>query len=242
MIPKLNKYKIDPVLRILLHMVCTNNIITTTKNTHTDIDWRPHMKLIHHQGEIRWIQVLYGRFASERINGRHRYEYTSKRGFSNDPKWLRQLIHEIWTFAAKDGQTETRHLSATQQRNQGALCQSKQYDGDQVHALSTSAVSLGTMLPITNNAIACIFPTTHQVLYNITQMSAPKQATRHKTLLQCNKNHKTTPTPTTTQKKAAEDETRTSCNTRYKNIPANTTYKNSKKPTRLNYEILYRPR
>eukprot|EP00957_Ditylum_brightwellii_P184193 14029742-Ditylum_brightwellii.AAC.1 len=59
------------------------------------------MKLIHHQGEIGWTQVLYGRFASEWVNVQHRYDYKSKRGYSNDPKQLRQLIHEIWTFAAK---------------------------------------------------------------------------------------------------------------------------------------------
>eukprot|EP00957_Ditylum_brightwellii_P158759 12084246-Ditylum_brightwellii.AAC.1 len=70
-------------------------------------------------------------------------------------------------------------------------------------------------------------------------MSDPKQATRHKALLQGNENHKTTPTSITTQKKAAEDQIRTSHNTRYKNIPANTTYNNNKKPTRLNYGILY---
>eukprot|EP00957_Ditylum_brightwellii_P063315 4805280-Ditylum_brightwellii.AAC.1 len=101
---------------------------------------------------------------------------------------------------------------------------------------------MGTMLPITNDAMACVFSTAHQVLYSSTQKSDPNQTTRHKTLLQGNKNHKTTPTPITTQKKAAEDQTKTSRNTRYKNIPANTTYKNSKKPNRLNYGILYRPR
>eukprot|EP00957_Ditylum_brightwellii_P209058 15360099-Ditylum_brightwellii.AAC.2 len=102
-----------------------------------------------------------------------------------------------------------------------------------------SAARVGTMIPITNEAMACIFPTTHQVFYNSTQLSDPKQGTIYKTLLQGNKNHKTTPTPSTPQKKAAEDQTRTSHNTRYNNIPANTTYKNSKKSTRLNYEILY---
>eukprot|EP00957_Ditylum_brightwellii_P097431 7420785-Ditylum_brightwellii.AAC.1 len=101
MIPKLNKYKIDPALRILLHIECMNNTITTTKNTQRDIDWRLYMKLIHHQGEIRWMQVLYGRFASEWVNAQHRCKYNSKRGYNNNPKWLRWMIHEIWTFAAK---------------------------------------------------------------------------------------------------------------------------------------------
>eukprot|EP00957_Ditylum_brightwellii_P207483 15353173-Ditylum_brightwellii.AAC.1 len=44
----------------------------------------------------------------------------------------------------------------------GALRQAKQYGGDQLHALSTSAVRVGTILPIPNDAMACIFSTTHQ--------------------------------------------------------------------------------
>ena len=109
-------------------------------------------------------------------------------------------------------------------------------------AFFMDATIVGGLFTVTDDAMDCNISTTHQVLYNSTQTPDPKQATRHKTLLQGNKNHKTTPTPTTTQKKAAEDQTRTSHNTRHKNIPAHTTYKNNKKSTRLNYGILYRPR
>ena len=103
-VPIYNKYKIDPILRILLNAFIKNpkRELRQVINENKINNYKPYMKLINEQRRIGWKQLRYGRWSRKWAEYQYRYQYIMrKEGETRTepdeyPKWIGAVIQELW--------------------------------------------------------------------------------------------------------------------------------------------------
>eukprot|EP00978_Attheya_sp_CCMP212_P017704 scaffold47485_cov57-Attheya_sp.AAC.1 len=89
--PIFDKHDVDPILRILIYRATENQCITQDilEELHPIIDFQPYLDLLKEQDEIRWKQILLGRYSITWDRCQRRYLETKyQKSITGEPKWI----------------------------------------------------------------------------------------------------------------------------------------------------------
>jgi hypothetical protein len=99
--PIFDKNDVDPILRLLIHRALANHPITLDilEGMNPIINFEPYYALIEEQEEIGWHQLHLGRYGLSWDRCQRRFlENKYDKRISGEPKWIRQVIRETWSY------------------------------------------------------------------------------------------------------------------------------------------------